>query len=146
MQSELDLLEEKTKEYILTKLKAKNVELMAEKANLEAKNAEYIKLKDETTKLKIENTKLLKQVIEKYAKNKVDIIKLKTNLQYLILSEYIKMTIFELETRNAILRLIIEEFVKKSEYSYLITAFDKKNYKFQTKYIQIAKDLLNENQ
>ncbi|CAG8688195.1 6665_t:CDS:2 [Cetraspora pellucida] len=95
MQSELDLLEEKAKEYILTKLKAKNTKLIAKKANFEAKNAEYIKLKNETAKLKVKNTKLLKQCI--------------------------KMTILELETRNAILRPIIEEFAKKSEYSHLIT-------------------------
>ncbi|RIB01517.1 hypothetical protein C2G38_2050814 [Gigaspora rosea] len=117
---------------------------MAEKANLEAKNAEYIKLKDETAKLKVENTKLLKQVIEKYAKNKVDIVKLKTGLRYPILFERIKTTILELEARNAILRPIIEEFAKKSEYSHLVIAFDKKNRKFQAKCIQIAEDILNE--
>ncbi|CAG8650389.1 9555_t:CDS:2, partial [Dentiscutata heterogama] len=78
MQSELDLLEKKVKEVILTKLKAKNAELIVKKANIEAKNAEYIKLKDETAKLKTKNTKLLTQIIEKYAKNKADRVKLKT--------------------------------------------------------------------
>ncbi|CAG8789192.1 13247_t:CDS:2 [Dentiscutata erythropus] len=106
MQSELDLLEEKAKEVTLTELKAKNAELMVEKANLEAKNAEYIKLKDETAKLKTENTKLLTQIIEKYAKNKAD--------------------------------------RKKSEYSHLVTVFDKKNRKFQAKCVKIAVDILNE--
>ncbi|CAG8782839.1 779_t:CDS:2, partial [Dentiscutata erythropus] len=141
MQSELDLLEE---EATLTELKAKNAELMAEKAKLETKNAEYIKLKDETAKLKTENTKLLKQIIEKYAKNKADIVKLKTGLQYPILFERIKVTILELEERNAILRPIIEEFAKKSEYNYLVTAFDKKNRKFQAKCIKIAEEILDE--
>ncbi|CAG8629024.1 9119_t:CDS:1 [Racocetra fulgida] len=144
MQSELDLLEEKAKEVTLTELKAKNAELMVEKANLEAKNAEYIKLKDETAKLKTENTKLLNQIIEKYAKNKADIVKLKTGLRYPILFECIKMTILELEAKNAILRPIIEEFAKKSEYSHLVTVFDKKNRKFQAKCVQIAVDILNE--
>ncbi|CAG8615680.1 7484_t:CDS:2 [Racocetra fulgida] len=141
MQSELDLLEEKA---TLTELKAKNAELMAKKAKLKTKNAEYIKLKDETAKLKTENTKLLKQIIEKYAKNKVDIVKLKNGLQYPILFECIKATILELEEKNAILRPIIEEFAKKSEYSHLVTAFDKKNRKFQAKCIQIAEKILDE--
>ncbi|CAG8781893.1 42648_t:CDS:1 [Gigaspora margarita] len=144
MQSELDLLKEKAKEVTLTELKAKNAELMVEKANLEVKNTEYIKLKDETAKLKTENTKLLKQIIEKYAKNKADIVKLKTGLRYPILFERIKMTILELEAKNAILRPIIEEFAKKLEYSHLVTVFDKKNRKFQAKCVQIAVDILNE--
>ncbi|CAG8571738.1 23641_t:CDS:1 [Racocetra persica] len=135
MQSKLDLLEERAKEVTLTKLKAKNAKLMVKKANLEAKNAEYIKLKDETAKLKTENTKLLNQIIEKYVKNKADIVKLKTGLRYPILFEHIKMTILELEAKNAILRPIIEEFAKKSKYSHLVTVFDKKNRKFQAKCI-----------
>ncbi|CAG8803346.1 22309_t:CDS:2, partial [Racocetra persica] len=119
MQSELYLLEEKAKKATLTELKAKNAELITEKAKLETKNTKYIKLKDETTKLKTENTKLLKQIIEKYAKNKANIVKLKTSLQYPILLERIKVTILELKARNAILRPIIEEFAKKSKYSHL---------------------------
>ncbi|CAG8805561.1 21954_t:CDS:1, partial [Racocetra persica] len=101
-------------------------------------------LKDETAKLKTENTKLLNQIIEKYTKNKADIVKLKTGLRYPILFKRIKMTILELKAKNAILRPIIEEFAKKSEYSHLVTVFNKKNHKFQAKYIQIAVDILNE--
>ncbi|RHZ49134.1 hypothetical protein Glove_529g6 [Diversispora epigaea] len=135
MQSELDLLEEKAKEATLAELKAKNAELMAEKAELEAKQGEYAKLKGE-------NTKLLKQIIEEYAKNKADIAKLKTGLQYPILFEHIKTTILEFETRNAKLKPIIEEFTKKSKFSHLVIG--KKNRKFQTKCIQIAEEILNE--
>ncbi|CAG8641179.1 7232_t:CDS:1, partial [Diversispora eburnea] len=48
----------------------------------------------------------------------------------------IKVTILKLETRNAKIRPIIEEFAKKSE--------SKKNRKVQNKCIQIAKEILNE--
>ncbi|CAG8703639.1 3015_t:CDS:1 [Ambispora leptoticha] len=100
-------LVEKAKETTLAELKAKNVELKAEKAELEATHGEYVKLKAENTK----------RIIVKYAKNKADIVKLKTGLQYPILFERIKATILELKARNAILRPIIEGFAKKSEYS-----------------------------
>ncbi len=127
MQSELDLLEEKTKEATLAELKAKNAKLKAEKAELKAENA-----------------KLLKQITEEYAKNKADIAKLKTGLQYPILFEHITVTILEFEARNAKLKPIIEEFTKKSESCHLVFVFDKKNRKFQTKCIQIAEKILNE--
>ncbi|CAG8734844.1 5241_t:CDS:1, partial [Dentiscutata erythropus] len=131
------------KETTLAELKAKIAELKAEKAKLETKYGEYAKLKAETAKFKTENAKLLKRIIEKYAKNEADIAKLKIGLQYPVL-EHIKATILELESRNAILRPIIEEFAKKSEYSHLVTAFGKKNRKFQAKCIQIAEEILNE--
>ncbi|RHZ49092.1 hypothetical protein Glove_530g2 [Diversispora epigaea] len=56
----------------------------------------------------------------------------------------IKATILEIETRNAKLKPIIEEFTKKSESSHLVSTFGKKNRKFQTKCIQIAEEILNE--
>ncbi|CAG8602732.1 2036_t:CDS:1, partial [Diversispora eburnea] len=81
-------------------------------------------------------------IIEEYVKNEADIAKLKTGSQYPILFERIKTTILELETRNAKLKPIIEEFTKKSESSHLVTG--KKNRKFQTKCIQIAEEIPNE--
>ncbi|CAG8638619.1 5649_t:CDS:1, partial [Ambispora gerdemannii] len=64
------------------------------------------------------------------------IAELKIGLQYPILFERIEATILKLETRNAKIKPIIEEFAKKSE--------SKKNRKFQEKCILITQILLNE--
>ncbi|CAG8641024.1 11387_t:CDS:2 [Ambispora leptoticha] len=77
---------------------------------------------------------------KEYAENEADIAKLKTGLQYPILFERIKTTILELETRNAKLKPIIEEFTKKSESSHLVIGKKIANFRL----IQIAKEILNE--
>ncbi|RHZ75275.1 hypothetical protein Glove_216g28 [Diversispora epigaea] len=96
---------------------------------------EKVKLLVKKIELKAENTELLKSIIEECIENEVSITELKISLQYPILFEYIKITILKLETRNAKIKSIIEEFAKKSEF--------KKNHKFQKKCILIAQILFN---
>ncbi len=115
MSSELEVLKQ-----CITKLEAENAELKAKKAEFEAKKVEFLK-----------STKKYHTDFEGY------IVKLKyLSSQYPDHLESIEALILEIKAQNAKNKSIIEEYEKELE--------SKKNRKFQTRCIQIAKKILHE--
>jgi len=115
MSSELDLL------------KQEKVKLLVKKAELEAENA----------KLKAEKAEFINSIKKDYADFVAHVVKLKhLSLEQPYRLESIEAIIIEIKTQNAKNISIIEEYEKELEY--------KKNRKFQTRCIQIAKETLNE--
>ena len=139
MQPEIDSSEQER-----VKLLVKKAELEAECAKLKAENAEYVKLKAEiakfeaeNVKLKAENTKFLNSIKKDYADFEAHIVKLKhLSLEQPDRLESIEAMIIEIKAQNAKNKSIIEEYEKELEC--------KKNRKFQTRCIQIAKEILND--
>ena len=115
MSSKLEVLKQH-----ITELEAENAELKAKKAEFKTKKVEFLK-----------STKKYYTDFEGY------IVKLKHfGLQYPDNLESIEALILEIKAQNAKNKSIIEEYEKELE--------SKKNRKFQTRCIQIAKEILRE--
>src|SRR6266498_4698192 len=113
MSSELEVLKQ-----CITKLEAENAELKAKKAEFEAKKVEFLK-----------STKKYYTEFEGY------IVKLKhLSLQNPDNLENIEALILDIKAQNVRNKSIIEEYEEKLK--------SKKNHKFQTRCIQIAKEIL----
>ncbi len=129
MQPEIDSSEQER-----VKLLIKKAELEAECAKLKA---EISKFEAENVKLKAENTKFLNSIKKDYADFEAHIVKLKhLSLEQPDRLESIEAMIIEIKAQNAKNKSIIEEYEKELEC--------KKNRKFQTRCIQVAKEILNE--
>src|SRR6266511_6175334 len=115
MSSELEVLKQR-----ITELEAENAEFKAKKAEFEVKKVEF-----------------LKSIKKYYTDFEGYIVKLKyLSSQYPDHLESIEALILEIKAQNAKNKSIIEEYEKELE--------SKKNRKFQTRCIQIAKEILRE--
>ncbi|CAG8775273.1 4377_t:CDS:1 [Racocetra persica] len=139
MQPEVESSEQERVELLV-----KKAELEAEYARLKVENAEYIRLKAKIIEFEVENAKFkaekaefLKSTKKYYTDFEGYIVKLKhLSSQYPDHLESIEALILEIKVQNTKNKSIIEEYEKELE--------SKKNRKFQTRCIQITKEILNE--
>jgi len=119
------------------KLRKENTEISNLRIKLSVSDAEIAKLKHRDAKFKAKKVEFLKFTKKHYTDFEGYIVKLKHfGLQYPDNLESIEALILEIKAQNAKNKSIIEEYEKELE--------SKKNRKFQTRCIQIAKEILRE--